>query len=132
MTAPAVIEPIVQKAMGDCVIACIAMILGVPYQEASKAALDVKPQPHSTGLTTREAQKIANKLVGHPFQIVNTKGADLDFDNETGILYVRMSRSYHAVILFEGVVVDPSDGLVWNLQTFLHTKKASTYKLLRP
>ena len=130
--APSVIEPTVQKSNGDCVIASIAMILGLPYHDVSKVALTVKPAPHEDGITMKEAQSICKKLVGHLFQSINPKGTDIDLDSDTGILWLRMGRDYHAVVLFEGIVYNPADGLIWNLHAYLATKKAHVVRLLRP
>ena len=130
--APSIIEPTVQKSSGDCVIASIAMVLGLPYVEVSKFAETIKPDPRESGITIREAQQIAKKLVGHPFQSINPKATEIDLESDTGILWLRLGRDYHAVVLFEGVVYNPADGLIWNLHTYLATKKAHVIRLLRP
>lgn len=130
--APSVIEPTIQKSSGDCVIAAIAMVLGLPYVEVSKMAETIKPDPRESGITIREAQRISQKLVGRTLQSINPKATEIDLESETGILYVRLGREYHAVVLFEGVVYNPADGLIWNLHTYLATRKASVVRLLRP
>ena len=130
--APSVIEPIIQKSSGDCVIAAIAMVLGKPYVEVSQVAETIKPDPREKGITIREAQTIAKKLVGRQFESINPKATDTDLGSETGVLYVRLGRDYHALVLFEGVIFNPADGLLWNLEAYLGNKKAHVVRLLKP
>ena len=132
MASPAVIEPTVQKTNGDCVIASLAMVLGLPYVEVSKVAEAIQPDAQYNGITMRVAQRITNKLVGRQLQSINPKATETDLESETGVLWLRMGREYHAVVLFEGVVYNPADGLIWNLHAYLATKKAHVVRLLRP
>lgn len=132
MAAPAVIDPIMQKESGDCVLACVAMVLGVSYQEVSKKALDLFNRPHHVGLGTQDTQKLAHALVGRRFESLRPH-TDHDYGDETGILFVKIPKvSEHAIVLFEGSVYDPSDGLFWNLHAYLATKKAYILRFLRP
>ena len=130
MAAPAVFEPIMQKEGGDCVIASLAMILGLPYQEVSKKALELFAKPHETGLSVRDTQRLIRSLTGRVFESV--KAAELDLEDETGVLFVMLPHVYHAVVLFEGSVFNPTDGLMWNRHAYLATKKARPVRLLRP
>lgn len=129
MAAPAVIDPIMQKEGGDCVIASIAMISGIAYSEVSKKALELWPDPHHTGLTVREAQRLIKVLVGFMYDSIKPPA---DLDDETGVLFVKLPDSYHAVALFEGAIFNPADGLLWNRHAYLATKKAHAVRLLRP
>ena len=130
MAAPAVIEPITQKGDGDCVIASVAMLCGISYNEASKKAVELFPEPHKTGLNVKETQRLIKALVGRYFESLSTK--TLDLDEETGILFVKLPDEYHAVALFEGSIFNPMDGLLWNRSAYFETKKAHTVRLLRP
>lgn len=127
---PAVIEPIVQKDGADCVIASVAMISERPYKEISSAALELWPQPHKTGLSVKDTQRLLKKVLGRTWESLLPKSIQLE--EETGVLFVRLSEGYHAVALFEGVIVNPADGLIWSLHAYLATKKAHPVRFLRP
>ena len=132
MAAPAVIDPIMQKEEGDCVLACVAMVLGVSYSEVSSKALELFNRPHHTGLGTRDTQQLAKALVGRIFQSLRPS-SEHDFTDDTGILFVKLAKiGEHAVVLFEGSVYDPSDGMLWSLHAYLATKKAHILRFLRP
>lgn len=129
MAAPVIIEPIIQKAEGDCVITALAMILAVPYAEVCSKALALYPTADTKGMTTRQMLTVVRAL-GRNLQSVPIKDANLE--GETGILDVRMNRRYHSLALFEGVVINPADGLIYNLETYLATKKATPARFFRP
>ena len=130
MAAPVVIDPTQQKETGDCVIASLAMLLGVPYSAVSAKALEFWPKSNKSGLTVREAQRVIHALAGRYFESVDARKTDLD--DETGILFVKLPGDYHAVALFEGVIYNPADGLLWNRSAYCATKKAQLQRLLRP
>ena len=129
MASPAIVEPIIQKDIGDCAIACLAMVLGLPYAEVCSVALALYPTSSSKGLTTRQMFAVVRAL-GRTLQSIPTK--DTQLDAETGILDVRIGRRYHAVVLFEGVVINPADGLIYNLDTYLAARKATPTRFFRP
>lgn len=116
MASPAVVEVIVQKTSSDCAIAALAMLLGKPYREVSEAALVACSRPHKSGLWTPEIIRVAKHL-GAILKPQDVKA----FDEEgTGLLVVRKKNGVsHVVLLFQGVVVDPSSGLVYDLDTYL-------------
>lgn len=130
MAAPAVIDPVTQKEGGDCVIASLAMILGISYSEVSKRALTLFVKPHHAGLTVRDAQRLIRSLTGRTFE--SLKASLVDLDDETGVLFVKLPSDYHAVVLFEGSIYNPADGLIWNRHAYFATKKAHPVRLLRP
>ena len=126
---PAIIEPIIQKDIGDCVIASMAMILGLPYAEVCKTALDMYPTCSHAGLTTRQMLAVTRALKRN---LLSVAIKDAQLESETGILDVRIGRRYHAVVLFEGVVFNPADGLIYNLDTYLADRKATPTRFFRP
>lgn len=130
MASPCTVQPIIQQTGYDCGIASLVMMLGEPYPNVNQAAgQSLKKWPDPEGLSTRQLQTIAKKL-GHVLQSVSIK--DLDLHDSTGILLVRIKNYHHFVALFEGVLIDPSSGLLWNLDTFLHSEKAHPVRFLRP
>ena len=128
---PVCIEPIIQKDVSDCAIACLAMVLGVPYVLASTIAQEVTKKPHKKGLGTRQMMSIARKL-GRSMACV--KAADVDLDEDTGILFVGFTPSgnEHATVLFQGVLVNPADGLLYDPATYLNTNKGRVLGMLKP
>lgn len=127
MPPPAVIEPIMQKTGMDCVIACLAMVLAIPYVDAAKAAQEVDPLALQLGLTITEAKRVARKL-GRKMTTMPV----FDEDEATGILYVRKGTrgKYHAVVMFGGVIYNPADGLLYQYDTYMATEGVKPYKLL--
>lgn len=123
MPIPDIIEPIVQKDGGDCAIAALAMILQKPYVEVSKAAISLFNKPHQHGLLTREIIQLGEHLGG---KFRSKLAKTIDLDNDTGVLLVRRKGGDHAVVLFNGVVFDPGDGLIYSSDVFL-----TTHKILR-
>ena len=124
-----ILEPIIQRAEGDCVIAALAMVLGIPYAEVCSKALVLYPSADRKGMTTRQMLAVTRSL-GRNLQSVPIKDANLE--GETGILDVRVNRRYHSTVLFEGVLINPADGLIYNLETYLATKKATPARFFRP
>ncbi len=130
MAAPAIIQPIRQVSEGDCALCSLAMILGKSYQEVSAAASSFIVKPHKNGLGTGEIKKIALKLGA---KLTSTKTKGLPLDEETGIFLVRFpDKIEHAVVLFQGVIYDPYDGLLYDSTTYLSSKNAHPLNLLRP
>jgi ABC-type bacteriocin/lantibiotic exporter with double-glycine peptidase domain len=131
MAAPCVVEPTFQRTATDCGIACLTMILAEPYPTVNEAATRViKGWPHDDGLSTRAMITIARELKHNLISVEAHKNQD--WRDETGILLVRIGRHYHWVAVFEGSVIDPSQALLWNLDTYLHTAKAHPVRFLRP
>lgn len=120
MSTPAILEVIVQKAASDCAIAAVAMLAGKPYRDVSDAALKLSPKSHKSGMWTPEILKLA-KRVG--CALVKQPLDKLD-DDATGLLVVRQTDgTSHAVAVFQGVVVDPASGLLYDRETFFKTKR---------
>lgn len=130
MAAPSVISPVSQQGNYDCVIAALSTLLSIPYPDVKKAAHKEVEDPKATGISVRECQFIAKRLTGRTFQSVRPDNAELNI--ETGILFCKVPGGYHAVVLFEGILFNPQDGLVWNYETYLASKKAHPVRFLRP
>lgn len=113
----ATLEPIIQKSTSDCGVAALAMYLNRPYREVSSAALKVAPRVHKAGLWTTQMKMIA-KALHH--NLVSVRVTELD--DMTGLLTLAAGtkpKEEHVVVLFQGVVIDPSDGLLWDRETYL-------------
>jgi hypothetical protein len=110
------LEPIIQKYSGDCVVAALAMALNQPYRLVSEAAVRVAVRPHTEGLWDTDMLRIA-RTFGAKFKRVYVA------DEVTGLVVVGKGRGKtaesHCAALFQGVVINPSDGLLWDLDTFV-------------
>ena len=128
--APEVIKPVTQVTEGDCAICSLAMMLGVPYEQVGEAAKHItRRNPHRGGLTTGEIIKIAHKLSGH--DVESLLPSQVNLSDETGILAVRYGKSEHAVALFEGVIYNPADGLIYSIDAYLASMHAKPIRFIR-
>lgn len=133
MTTPVAINPERMRDEGDCALAALAMLTGAPYPTVSRVALKtVRRRPHATGLWAGEVMKIA-KALKTPLRRVKLKGKlHTSLDEATGILLVHRGDGSHAVVLFQGVVINPADGLIWDLDTYLTEGEWTLHELLVP
>ena len=93
------------------------MLFGLTYATVRRAGKAIGADPEE-GLDLAEIRKVGRKL-RRPLKVV-------PFDPEdrpTGLLCVREKRDHHIVVMFQGVVIDPSDGSTWDLDTYLTTGK---------
>ncbi len=128
MAAPDIIEPIIQKEDGDCAIAAVAMLIQKPYRDVSEVALKMfKQRPHSTGLELRQIRALLKKFGATP---VSISPKEVDLAEETGILSIT-KKNPHVVVLFEGVIVDPANGLLYSIDAYCADQKARITRLIR-
>jgi len=128
MATPAAFHPIPQRTLTDCVIASMAMILNLDYLTVAAAASKCVKGWEKSGLTTREAMRVGRALKAR-FTSLPASGEE---DLPTGILWLRRGNTYHAVVHFNGVVYDPSDGVVWEPTTYLKATRYKPHRLLVP
>jgi hypothetical protein len=117
----AAVNPMIQRGLSDCGLVCLQMLLDRPYDVIRDTALKIAPRLHESGVYVSELKRIS-KALGSPLTY-----RKLNFgppDGEFGILRVKLlkRRGYHFVVLFNGVVINPSDGLVWDADTYLENK----------
>jgi ABC-type bacteriocin/lantibiotic exporter with double-glycine peptidase domain len=112
------VQPTMQVASADCAVASLAMYPSKPYRKVSEIALTITPNVHKEGLWTEQMQLIARKL---GVKLVARKAVVEDLDDATAILCVSKRHVEHAVMLFQGVVYNPADGQMWDLETWLTT-----------
>lgn len=114
MTPPIAIEPIVQKDINDCGIAALAMLLGHPYREVSEVALSVVSKTvHKSGMWATDIRRIA-KALGVKMYTKKVLPED-----GTGLLAVCRPGEHHLTVMFQGVVINPADGLIWDYDAYL-------------
>ena len=136
MTRPIAIHPARQYSEGDCGLASLSMLSGKPYTVVRAAASALYPDAVNFGSTRRHLLRIAASLK-YPLKLRDlAKASSEDLDETTGLLVVskRAGRGWHAhaVVLFEGVVIDPSDGLVWGIDPYLAESGWSLDYVLEP
>ena len=124
MREPIAIEVLIQRAANDCAQCCLAMYLQEPY--ARVASLSTSDELSKHGITVQRMLSLARRL-GKPLarRWLSTGGELKDaVEGETGILFLKILRGHHYVMLFEGAVANPVDGLLWNLEAYLNAKQA--------
>ncbi len=123
------VECIVQKNIADCGIAALAMILGQPYRKVSDVARGLCIDPHTIGMDGHDINRVAARFKAkfklHMMMHTAVAIRVLE-DSPTGLLTVvrgRQNKDAHLVAMFQGVVINPADALIWDLDTYvLHGK----------
>lgn len=124
LDASPIITVVVQRAAADCGVAALAMILGKTYEEILVACGYDNPRVLTDGLWTSELIRIALAF-GQPLR------RRRKFDLETDFGLLRLSD--HVVVLKNGLIIDPADGSVWDVDVYLATnKEESPTTLLTP
>lgn len=113
------IEIIVQKSLGDCGVAALAMISRIPYQQVYQAASKVEPDVLEKGLHRTELVETARAL-GFRTKVLRK----FDPEEHEGVISLVRAENHrknggHYVVLWNGAVVDPSNGLVWPYEEYL-------------
>jgi len=114
-----------QRHLADCGVACLAMFLGVTYEDALLSfALDNKDVIR-TGVWFPDLQRAAANLGA---TMVVKRRPDLDLDE--GILKIEFKTAdTHVVVLREGVLFD-TDLTAWKPDDYCAAKRAKTGALL--
>jgi ABC-type bacteriocin/lantibiotic exporter with double-glycine peptidase domain len=119
MDAP-ILRIITQRHPMDCVVACLAMLLGVSYENALVAVAQDEPNVCVKGIGVRQMERAAKRL---GYRLKARRHFDLESD--TGILNVKMTTMPHdhLVILKSGLVFE-TDATVWDADVFAATHRA--------
>lgn len=127
---PLVIEPCVQKDISDCGVACLAMYLGLPYQQVRAHC---PRRVGDDGLSNRQMQRVATKLGARLTSVPLGDEAVgiLDLQRPADPAKPRGKREGHYAVYIRGVVVNPADGSIWtDLDVFCATRRWTVYGLL--
>lgn len=133
MSKPVFIEPIANKDVGDCCITCLAMLTGRPYQDVIAAA---PVGAEKDGMWQREVIATAAAL-----GVVLRSRRRFDLREDDGILMLkpeppknpgsRWLRPDHAVLLLNGMVLDPYNGRLWlDVEVYLQQERYRIGSLL--
>lgn len=119
------LQVVLQRHKMDCAVACLAMILGLSYEDVLVA---FKHHVIRQGATIRQIQAAAKSL-GRPLVWSRRVG---DLETDTGVLAVKSTQwsHDHLVILKEGLIVD-TDATVWDVDVFLAAYEATPISILR-
>ncbi len=118
------LQVVPQRHKTDCSVACLAMLLGVSYEEALLAL--AVPHVVKRGVMVRQVLVAARRL-GHPLRFQR----QFDLDTDTGILGVRSAKwpQEHLVVLKDGLIFD-TDATVWDQDCFMAAYDAKAISLL--
>ena len=125
MDAP-ILRVIAQRHPADCSVACLAMLLGVSYENALVAIAPDEPNVCVMGAYEPSIKRAAVRL-GYRLRVKKR----VDLESDTGILTVRSRKwkTTHLVVLKNGLIVD-TDACVYDADVFLATQRATVGSLL--
>ncbi len=117
---PTALSIVSQRTAGDCAVACLAMLLGLSYEQVRVA---FKRQVERDGASVWQIQAAAARL--HRRLRFRTT---VDLETSTGILWVRSPRcprlQEHVVILKDGHVIT-TDQALFEADVYLHVYRAT-------
>lgn len=108
------IQVVVQQTHADCGVCCLAMLLGRPYSDIFMHSPQQVKLARKKGLTEGSLTRLAKKV---GVKLSHRRVTDDDLDEATGILFLGATKKGvddHAVVMFNGTLIDPSDGLLWD------------------
>lgn len=130
MSVPHAIQPIRQMDDGDCALAAVAMITGKPYQHVvTTARRTISSRVLKRGLWTTEILALAKKM---RVALVVKRPSQIEWSDATGVLLLERPPSghCHAVAVFQGVLIDPNDGQLWDVDTYCSSQRFAVRGLL--
>ena len=101
-----------QRTEDDCAVVALAIIAQVGYQDVRR--IHTTPQK---GMSPLQMQRTSRKLG------VSLKQVPWDPDeSQTGVAFVYQAHENpgHCIVIFQGVVWDPSNGMLWGREAYLH------------
>lgn len=119
-----IIRVIAQRHIGDCSVACLAMLLQVSYEEA---LLAFEPKR----VITKGAYVSAVKTAARRLKRTLRQRRKFDLEEDTGILVITFTDGgpRHVVVLKEGLIID-TDSTVWDADMYMTAKDATGTSLL--
>jgi hypothetical protein len=114
----------IQRHKSDCAVACLAMFLGLSYEEVLMA---FRHNVIASGATTRQILSAAARL-GH--RLKWTRKVDLETDIGLLALDSRKWPQQHLVVLKEELIVD-SDATIWDQDVYLAAYEAVPLSIIK-
>lgn len=127
------IRLVAQRRKFDCGIAALAAALRQDYTDVFVVAAQVASKRLHVGLTTTDLLNVASKF-GRPMRRVHYRKVDVEEDS--GVLGInwnnpkRHGADGHWVVLYKGVILDPSGPEVWEASVYLETNGGRPATLL--
>lgn len=107
-----------QRTAADCAVATLAMFLsdqGVTYEQVAEVLTEINPKVFSRGAWIPQIIKAAAR-----FDVKFRKRRSYDLEEiERGILRVAWADRAHVVLIQNGQLTDPLDGMVWEPDAYL-------------
>lgn len=113
---PICFEPTRQNRPNDCAVACLKMLTGVTYVEATDA-FPKRAKVATEGASDRQILNAAKRL-RRPLRFIK----DGDLSEIVGILQIIevKTKDVHVVMLAKGSIYNPGDGVLWtDIDSFL-------------
>lgn len=128
MTVPHVVAPVMQRTSHSCGVAALAMLLGKPIEVVMPVALTVRPKLHTRGMWLKDLIATAAAL---GVKLRRRHPRELNEDS-VAVLFMRpkAGAAGHFVLSFQGVIVDPATGLVWDDDAFRQASKMRPFSAL--
>ena len=102
-----------QRHSHDCVICCLAMLLGTSYEATLMAVGKIKPNMGTEGLYWKDALAAA-AVLGYKLRAKRK----YDPADTVGIVNLMPTSKeepmHHAALLLRGVIIDPKEPSVWD------------------
>ena len=124
-TESPVIQLIAQRTENDCVIATLAMYLGLSYEDVLVAAAQIDQKAHHRGLYVPQIERVA-KILG--VRLRRKKTWDLEMSE--GILSVEGKSESHVVVLKAGLIFD-TNSCVWEPSVYFLNEHYTPMLLLQ-
>lgn len=107
---PIAVRVIPQRHPMDCLICCLAMLLGMSYEAVLVGVSRIKPDCGTEGLFWTEAIAAADAL-GTKLRVKNR----YDADDTIGVVSLSKKGQpcQHAAVLLSGTLIDPDGGTVY-------------------
>lgn len=93
-----------QKDIWDCGVACLAMLLGLPYPVVRSRIRYKKP----IGLSSHEIRRVA-RVLGFPLRF----SKEVDHEDIGIVVLERTGGDRHAVLYAKGTLYNPAQGEWW-------------------
>jgi hypothetical protein len=119
------VSMIPQRHVADCSVSCLAMFLGITYEDALLAYGGDVPNILRGGVWLSQIQRAAAKL-GTPLKITRR----WDVEEDEGIVHVRFKSGYgHVLVLRSGLFFNTMFD-VWEPSDYLKANRATVGPLL--
>lgn len=107
------VKVVPQRHGMDCVICCLAMLLGTSYEAALLAVGKVRPDMGTEGLYWKDAKAVA-EILGYRLRAKNKYTPDDTVGIVSLVPTTPDEPNHHAALLLRGVLIDPREPSVWD------------------